>query len=44
MHVYLLIVAILAGAYGQPTTLTTIKDKSIAESSGLVASRTTPGG
>jgi hypothetical protein len=43
MHVYLLIVAILAGAYGQPTTLTTIKDKSIAESSGLVASRTTPG-
>ena len=30
-------------AYGQPTTLATIKDKSISESSGLVASRTTPG-
>jgi len=41
MHVYLLIVAILT--YGQPTTLATIKDKSISESSGLVASRTTPG-
>ena len=41
MHVYLLIVAILA--YGKPTTVATIKDKSISESSGLVASRTTPG-
>src|SRR4030095_1706133 len=30
-------------SYGQPTTLATIKDKSISESSGLVASRTTPG-
>ena len=30
-------------AYGQPTTLATIKDKSISESSGLIASRTTPG-
>src|ERR1044072_6495960 len=29
--------------YGQPATLATIKDKSISESSGLVASRTTPG-
>ena len=29
--------------YGPPTTLATIKDKSITESSGLVASRTTPG-
>ena len=38
----LLLVAALVG-YGQPTTLTTIKDKSVTESSGLVASRTTPG-
>ena len=30
-------------AYGQPTTLATIKDKSISESSGLVASRTIAG-
>src|ERR1044072_2694015 len=29
--------------YGQPATIATIKDKSISESSGLVASRTTPG-
>jgi hypothetical protein len=29
--------------YDAPTVLTTIKDKSISESSGLVASRTTPG-
>jgi len=29
--------------YGQPTIPATIKDKSVAESSGLVASRTTPG-
>jgi hypothetical protein len=29
--------------YGPPTTLTTIKDQSISESSGLVACRTTPG-
>jgi hypothetical protein len=43
MHVYLLLVALLAGPYGQPATLATIKDKSISESSGLVASRTTPG-
>src|SRR4026209_2890410 len=42
MHVYLLIFALLAG-YGQPTTIGTIKDKSVNESSGLVASRTTPG-
>jgi len=41
MHIYFFIVALLA--YGQPTTLATIKDKSVAESSGLVASRTTPG-
>src|SRR5215211_1102238 len=41
MHIYLLILAILA--YGPPVTVTTIKDKSISESSGLVASRTTPG-
>ena len=42
MYVYLLILAILAG-YGQPTTIGAIKDKSVTESSGLVASRTTPG-
>lgn len=30
-------------SYGQSTPLATIKDKSISESSGLVASRTTPG-
>ena len=30
-------------SYNLPTTLTTIKDKSVSESSGLVASRTTPG-
>lgn len=29
--------------YGPPTTITTIKEKSISESSGLAASRTTPG-
>ena len=29
--------------YGQATTIATIKDKSVSESSGLVASRTTPG-
>jgi len=34
---------VATSAYGQATTLTTIKDKSISESSGLVASRTTPG-
>src|SRR5690349_17139738 len=43
MHIYLLLVALLAGPYGPPTTLATIKDKSISESSGLVASRTMPG-
>ena len=43
MHSFLLIVALLAGPYGPPTTLATIKDNSITESSGLVASRTTPG-
>ena len=31
------------GTYGPPTTITTIKDKSISESSGLVASRSNPG-
>ena len=41
MHIYLLILAILA--YGPPVTVTTIKDKSVSESSGLVASRTNPG-
>src|SRR5689334_24293211 len=43
MHSFLLIVALLAGPYGPPTTLATIKDNSITESSGLVASRTKPG-
>src|SRR5215216_435948 len=44
MHIYLFIFAILwSSAYGPPTTITTIKDKSISESSGLVASRTMPG-
>lgn len=44
MHIYLLIFSLLwSGPYGPPTTLTTIKDKSISESSGLIASRTTPG-
>ena len=37
------VVAFSAQVYGPPTTLTTIKEKSISESSGLVASRTTPG-
>ena len=41
MHIYLLMFVILA--YGSPLTITTIKDKSISESSGLVASRTMPG-
>src|SRR6185295_16738529 len=41
MHIYLLMFAILG--YGSPLTITTIKDKSISESSGLVASRTMPG-
>jgi hypothetical protein len=39
----ILILVSILWAYGQPATLATIKDKSIAESSGLVASRTTPG-
>src|SRR5215213_7703445 len=42
MHIYFLMFVLLAG-YGTPTTVTTIKDKSVSESSGLVASRTTPG-
>src|SRR6476619_2104502 len=43
MQIVLLVFAILTGPYGPPTTLATIKDKSISESSGLVASRTMPG-
>lgn len=43
MHNFLLTLAIFAGSYGPPTTLAIIRDKSISESSGLVASRTTPG-
>jgi hypothetical protein len=38
----LIIVSVLQG-YGRPTRITTIKDRSINESSGLVASRTSPG-
>ena len=37
------VVVALAQAYGPPTTIATIKEKSITESSGLVASRSTPG-
>src|SRR5215470_10849783 len=43
MHIALLMFAILAGPYGPPETLAIIKDKSVSESSGLVASRTMPG-
>src|SRR5215217_6411523 len=47
MHFYLSVFTILAGlwsgTYGPPTTVATIKDRSITESSGLVASRSTPG-
>lgn len=47
MHFYLSVFSILAslwsGPYGPPTILANIKDKSISESSGLVASRSTPG-
>ena len=39
----ILILFSILWSYGQPTTLATIKDKSISESSGLVASRTMPG-
>jgi len=37
------VVVALSQVYGPPTTITTIKEKSITESSGLAASRTTPG-
>jgi hypothetical protein len=37
------VVVALSQVYGPPTTITTIKEKAIAESSGLTASRTTPG-
>ncbi|HET6974922.1 MAG TPA: hypothetical protein VFI24_01260 [Pyrinomonadaceae bacterium] len=37
------VVVALSQVYGPPTTIATIKEKSINESSGLVASRTTPG-
>ena len=44
MHIYLFIFSFLwSGPYGPPTTLATIKDRSISESSGLIASRATPG-
>jgi hypothetical protein len=42
MHIFLLTFSIL-WSYGQPATLATLKDKSISESSGLVASRSAPG-
>jgi len=38
-----IVVILLSAAYGPATTLATIKSPSIIESSGLVASRTTPG-
>ena len=37
------VVVALSQVYGPPTTITTIKEKSISESSGLAASRLTPG-
>jgi hypothetical protein len=37
------VIALSAEVYGPPTIVTTIKEKSISESSGLVASRSTPG-
>ena len=37
------VVVALSQVYGPPTTITTIKEKSITESSGLSASRSTPG-
>jgi len=37
------VVVALSQVYGPPTTITTIKEKSITESSGLAASRSTPG-
>ena len=44
MLIYLFIFSILwSVSYGHPATLAIIKDKSISESSGLVASRTTSG-
>lgn len=41
--VFTVVVALSAQVYGLPTTIITIKEKSISESSGLVASRSTPG-
>jgi hypothetical protein len=38
-----ILAALWSGAYGRPSTLATIKSNWITESSGLVASRTTPG-
>ena len=37
------VVVALSQVYGPPTTIATIKEKSISESSGLTASRSTPG-
>lgn len=37
------VVAVSLDVYGPPSTIATIKEKSISESSGLVASRSTPG-
>ena len=41
--VFSVVVALALDVYGPPSTITTIKEKSISESSGLVASRSTPG-
>src|ERR1700741_3966146 len=46
MHLSSLVLSVvvaLSQVYGPPTTIANIKEKSISESSGLVASRTTPG-
>lgn len=41
--VFVLTVVQVAQSYGPPTRITTIKNQAITESSGLIASRTTPG-
>ena len=41
--VFVLILVGMVQAYGPPTRITTIKNESVSESSGLVASRTLPG-
>ena len=43
LSVFLILAGLWSGSYGPPTILATVKDRSITESSGLVASRSTPG-